>query len=87
MHEIEREKNLNGAVKNTAKTNTVLEDLIDLHNGVVRLIRFTIGHVVYMKPHFRHLRPNSPNLTLILTLILFFYLYLSLKFKSETKEY
>lgn len=54
--EREREKDLNGAVKDTAEANTVLEDLIDVNNGVVGFVGSTIGYIVDMQfHHLRHL--------------------------------
>lgn len=55
QREIEKEKDLYGAVEDTAEANTVLEDLVDLHNGAVRLVRSTIRHIVYVQHHLRHL--------------------------------
>ena len=40
--------NLNGAVEDAAKANTVFEEPVDLEDGVVRLLRSTVGHVVYV---------------------------------------
>lgn len=58
---MEQEENLNGAVEDTAKTDAVLEDLIDLHNGVVGLLRSTIRHIVYVQQHLRHLLEKKKN--------------------------
>uniref|UniRef100_A0A2C9UAF8 Uncharacterized protein n=1 Tax=Manihot esculenta TaxID=3983 RepID=A0A2C9UAF8_MANES len=54
-------KNLNNTVKEAAEANTVLENLVDMHNGVVGLLRSTIRHIVYMQYHIRHLYQQSPN--------------------------
>lgn len=61
---------LNSAVEDTADANTVFEDLVDLHNSVVGLLRSTIRHVVYVKYHIRHLRLNPrfyPKIVFVLT--------------------
>lgn len=49
-----QDENLNGAVEDTAKTDPVLEDLVDLHYGVVGLLRSTVCHIVYVQYHLRH---------------------------------
>lgn len=45
-------------MENAAEANTVFEDFVDLQNGVVRLLRFTIRHIVNVKYHIRHRRLN-----------------------------
>ena len=42
---------LNGAVKDAAESDAVLEDPVDLKDGGVRLLRFAVGHVVYVQHH------------------------------------
>lgn len=47
----EREKerrDLNGAVEDTAEADPILEDLVDMNNGVVRFIRSAVGYIVNM---------------------------------------
>lgn len=46
--------NLNGAVEDPAQADTILKDLVDLNNSVVRLVRTTICHIVYMEDHLHH---------------------------------
>lgn len=72
QREIEKERDLYGAVEDTAEANTVLEDLVDLHNGAVRLVRSTIRHIVYVQHHLRHLLHRKKKPILI-------------QFKSETE--
>lgn len=53
----EEEVNLNGTMKDSTKTDTVFEKLVDLNNGVVGLIGATIRHIIYVEDHLRH--PSS----------------------------
>lgn len=50
-------------MENTAEANTVLEDLVDVENCVIGLLRSTICHVVYVQYHFRHLLLPLPAST------------------------
>lgn len=52
---LREEQDLHGAVENATKTNPILEDLVDLNNGVVGFLGSTIRHIVYMQYHIRHL--------------------------------
>ena len=38
-------------MENATEANTVLEDLVDLKNGAVSLVRSTIRHIVHMQFH------------------------------------
>lgn len=50
-------------MEDAAETNSVFEDLVDVQNSVVRLLRSTICHVIYMQYHLRHPPPlfNQSN--------------------------
>jgi len=50
-------------MEDAAETNSVFEDLVDVQNSVVRLLRSTICHVIYMQYHLRHPLPlfNQSN--------------------------
>lgn len=50
-------------MENTAEANTVLEDLVDVQNCVIGLLRSTICHVVYVQYHLRHLLLPLPAST------------------------
>ncbi|PON96987.1 hypothetical protein TorRG33x02_073660 [Trema orientale] len=54
-------------MENTPEANTVLEDLVDLNNGVVRFVGSTIRDIVYMQYHLRrhHLLFNFLSLSLL----------------------
>lgn len=56
-------QDLHGAVEDTTKTNPIFEDLVDLNNGIVGFLGSTIGHIIYMKYHIRHLSvsPTTTN--------------------------
>lgn len=60
---LREEQDLHGAVENATKTNPILEDLVDLNNGVVGFLGSTIRHIVYMQYHIRHLSlsPTTHN--------------------------
>ena len=55
-------KDLNIAVEDSTATNAFLEDLVDVNNSAVRLLRPTIGHLVYVQCHFRHLHPKKKKM-------------------------
>ena len=38
-------------MKDAAESDAVLEDPVDLKDGGVRLLRFAVGHVVYVQHH------------------------------------
>ena len=62
--ERERERDLDSAVENATEANTVLEDLVDLKNGAVSLVRSTIRHIVHMQFHL-HLHRHHLLLLLL----------------------
>lgn len=49
------EANLDGAVEDAAEADPVLEDAVDLEDGVVRLLRVAVRHVVHVEHHLLHL--------------------------------
>jgi len=50
-------------VEDASETNPILEDLVDLNNGVVRFLRSTIRHIVYIQYYIRHLSLSHPPTT------------------------
>jgi hypothetical protein len=62
-----RGPDLNGAVEDAAEADAILEDAVDLEDGVVGLLGVAVGHVVHVEHHLPHLvggqppaRPPSP---------------------------
>lgn len=49
-------RNLNGAVEDAAEANSVFENLVDLHYGVVGFVAAAVGDVVDMEYDLRHLK-------------------------------
>jgi hypothetical protein len=46
--------NLDGAVEDAAEADAVFEDAVDLEDGVVRLVRVAVRHVVHVEHHLLH---------------------------------
>lgn len=60
-------------MEDAAETDAVFEEPVDLENGVVSLLRSTVGHIVYVHNNLRHdsfqlqtLIPSSQILSLSL---------------------
>jgi hypothetical protein len=51
---------LHGAVEDAAEADAVLEDAVDLEDGVVRLLGVTVGHVIHVEHHLLHFSPHGP---------------------------
>ncbi|CAN1267534.1 hypothetical protein LINPERPRIM_LOCUS12841 [Linum perenne] len=67
--------NLNSTVEDAADADSVLEDLVDLHDCRVRLLRSTVRHVVYVQYDIRHpslsnYKANPKSLTLTSSFLL-----------------
>lgn len=86
-------------MEDAAETDAVFEEAVDLENGVVSLLRSTVGHIVYVHNYLRHdltsfhlPNPNSqlpdslfPAKSAYFSLSLYLYLSLSLKALSKSK--
>lgn len=51
---------LHGAVEDAAEADAVLEDAVDLEDGVVRLLGVAVGHVIHVKHHLLHFSTHGP---------------------------
>jgi len=47
-------------VEDAAEADAVLEDAVDLEDGVVRLLGVAVGHVVHVKHHLLHFSTHGP---------------------------
>ena len=47
-------------MEDAAEADAVLEDAVDLDDGVVRLLRVTVGHVIHVKHHLLHFSTHGP---------------------------
>jgi len=47
-------------VEDAAKADAVLEDVVDLDDGVVRLLKVAVGHVIHVKHHLLHFSTHGP---------------------------
>lgn len=59
--ELERERDLDGAVEDASQSDGILEDPVDLDDGAVRLFGGAVRHVVHVEDHLLHLPPPPPS--------------------------
>lgn len=48
-------------MEDSTQANPILQELVDLDDGVVGLVRCTIGHIVHMEYHLHHLPSPHPK--------------------------
>ena len=47
-------------MEDAAEADAVLEDAVDLDDGVVRLLEVAVGHVIHVKHHLLHFSTHGP---------------------------